>query len=150
MKNHFCNFAVLATTFLFVLCDLNSNASAQQADDYLRALQAKSVGEEKSDWIFWGDKKGIFSNWTNHSNRLIPVYTFGGNLDAIKGKKSAYRDTNKLENLYGKVPDQTFNKDADYFDQTQLFTLQKIAADEGKKNIIVMIFDGMDWQTSQL
>ena len=149
MKHHLCNFAALiATIFAVLSCD-NASCFAQQADDYLRALQAKSVQEKKSDWICWGDKIGTFSNWTNHSNRLIPVYTFGGDLSAIKGEKSAYRDKKVLKRLYGEVPDETLNQDAQYFDQTQLYSLQKLAIAKGKKNIIVMVFDGMDWQTTQ-
>lgn len=144
----FCKVCTLCTFCALLLC-LSATASAQQADDYMRALQAKSVGKEKSDWIFWGDKVGTFSTWTNHSNRLIPVYTFGGDLSAVKGQKSAYRDEQMLKKLYGKVPDQTLNPDAEYFDQTQLFMLQKLAVAQGKKNIIVMVFDGMDWQTTQ-
>ena len=149
MKHQFRNLAVLFPIIFAILSCGGKTSFAQQADDYLREMQAKSVAEKKSDWIFWGDKIGTFSNWTNHSNRLIPVYTFGGDLDAIKGEKSAYRDKKMLKKLYGKVPDETLNEDAEYFDQTQLFTLQKLAVANGKKNIIVMVFDGMDWQTTQ-
>ncbi len=148
MKNHFCNTVVWCFPWLAVVLCI-APLCAQQNDDYLRALQSKSVIAKKSDWIFWGDKAGSFSTWTNHSNRLIPVYTFGGDLTAVKGKKSAYRDEAMLAKLYGKVPDQTLNQDADYFDQTQLFTLQQLAIEAGKKNVILMIFDGMDWQTTQ-
>ena len=149
MKRHICNFAVFIA-IIFAIVSYGGTASfAQQADDYLRELQAKSVEKKKSDWIFWGDKIGTFSNWTNHSNRLIPVYAFGGDLNAIKGEKSAYRDEKMLKRLYGEVPDETLNEDAEYFDQTQLYTLQKLALAKGKKNIIVMVFDGMDWQTTQ-
>ena len=149
MKYHFCTFVGFIAIFFAIVSCSGTASFAQQADDYLRELQAKSVKEEKSDWINWGDKIGTFSNWTNHSNRLIPVYTFGGDLGAIKGEKSAYRDEKMLKKLYGQVPDETLNEDAEYFDQTQLFTLQKLAIANGKKNIIVMVFDGMDWQTTQ-
>ena len=149
MKNTVCKFGSSLAAFVMILSWGAATSLAQQADDYMRALQAKSASTKESDWIFWGDKVGTFTSWTNHSNRLIPVYTFGGNLDAISGENSVYRDESKLEELYGKVPDETFNPDADYFDQTQLYTLQKLAVQQGKKNIIVMIFDGMDWQTTQ-
>ena len=149
MKKTVCKFIIAVTAVTVVLSALGVTSVAQQADDYLRTLQAKSASAEKSDWIFWGDKIGTFSTWKNHSNRLIPVYTFGGDLDAISGKRSVYHKEERLKKLYGKVPPQTLNEDADYFDQTQLYTLQKLAVQQGKKNIIVMIFDGMDWQTTQ-
>ncbi len=149
MKNTVCQFFVAIAALAVMIFCLSPTLVAQQADDYLRTMQAEAVTAGKSDWIFWGNKIGTFSTWTNHSNRLIPVYTFGGNLDAISGKKSAYRNKKKLKRLYGKVPSETLNQDADYFDQTQLYRLQKQAVKQGKKNIIVMIFDGMDWQTTQ-
>ena len=149
MKNIVCKFIIALTALVMIFLCLAPTSVAQQAEDYLRALQARSASEKKCDWIFWGDKIGTFSNWENHSNRLIPVYTFGGDLNAISGKKSAYRKKKRLEKLYGRVPNETLNENADYFDQTQLYTLQKLAVEQGKKNIIVMIFDGMDWQTTQ-
>ena len=149
MKNTFCTFVIAISALIMIVLRPSSALVPQQADDYLRAMQAEAVSTGKSDWIFWGNKAGTFSTWTNHSNRLIPVYTFGGNLDAISGKKSAYRSKKKLEKLYGSVPKETLNENANYFDQTQLYKLQKRAVEQGKKNIIVMIFDGMDWQTTQ-
>lgn len=134
---------------IVTLCEFSVPALSQQSGDHLRALQVQSLAQKKSDWIYWGDKIGTFSTWTNHSNRLIPVYTFGGTLDAIKGEKSLYRDPQSLRKLYGKTPNQTLNQDATYFDQTQLFLLQKLAFAQGKKNVIVLVFDGMDWQTTQ-
>lgn len=128
---------------------LAQTSVAQQADDYLRTMQAEAASSGKSDWVFWGTRIGTYSNWINHSNRLIPVYTFGGNLNAISGQRSAYRNKQQLKKLYGRVPPGTFNEKADYFDQTQLYTLQQLATKQGKRNIIVMIFDGMDWQTTQ-
>ena len=140
--------ALCLSIAMAVLCGFSLPALSQ-SNDYLRSLQTQAVAEEKSDWIYWGDKVGTFSTWTNHSNRLIPVYTFGGTLEAISGEKSAYRDSDMLKRLYGKMPNRTLNQDAQYFDQTQLFLLQKLALAQGKKNVIVMIFDGMDWQTTQ-
>lgn len=137
------------TFAISLISSLPTLVLAQQSEDYLRDLQVQSIANEDSDWIYWGDKIGTFSTWINHSNRLIPVYTFGGNLDAISGEKSAYRDPAMLQRLYGKIPDRTLNHNATYFDQTQLFLLQKLALAQGKKNVIVMVFDGMDWQTTQ-
>lgn len=149
MKNPVFKIVSFSLVAVAALGGMLPQARAQKSDDYLRALQVQSIAQDDSDWIYWGDKIGTFSTWNNHSNRLIPVYTFGGTLDAIKGEKSAYRDQEMLRRLYGKLPDQTLNLNADYFDQTQLFLLQKLALAQGKKNVIVMVFDGMDWQTTQ-
>lgn len=118
-------------------------------DDFVRQFQLEAVESEKADWIHWGDKPGSFSNWKNHSNRLIPVYTFGMSLDSINGEDSAYRSKKKIKSLYQTLPEGTLNKKASYFDQTQLYDLQQSAIEAGKKNIIVLLFDGMDWQTTQ-
>jgi alkaline phosphatase len=117
-------------------------------DDFVRQFQLEAVESKKADWIHWGDKPGDFSNWTNHSNRLIPVYTFGMSLDSIDGKNSVYRSKKKIKSLYNTLPEGTLNKKASYFDQTQLYDLQQSAIVAGKKNIIVLLFDGMDWQTT--
>ena len=119
------------------------------SDDFVRQFQLEAVESEKADWIHWGNKPGKFSNWTNHSNRLVPVYTFGMSLDSIDGENSAYRSKKKIESLYDTLPEGTLNKKAKYFDQTQLYDLQQSAIEAGKKNIIVLLFDGMDWQTTQ-
>jgi len=118
------------------------------AGDFLRQFQKEAVETNKADWIHWGNKPGQFSNWKQHSNRLIPVYTFGMSLDSIDGKNSAYRSKKKIKSLYQTLPEGTLNKDAKYFDQTQLYDLQQSAIDAGKKNIVVLLFDGMDWQTT--
>ncbi len=128
-------------------------AQAAQTDrsggDFVRQLQREAVETKKADWIHWGDKPGDFSNWDQHSNRLIPVYTFGMSLDSIDGDNSVYRSKKKIESLYQTLPQGTLNKKAVYFDQIQLYDLQQSAIKAGKKNIIVLLFDGMDWQTTQ-
>lgn len=132
-----------------------SSAFAQAAqsdtpsDDFIRRFQLEAVETEKADWVHWGDKPGTFSNWKQHSNRLIPVYTFGMSLDSIDGENSAYRSKKKIKSLYQTLPEGTLNKKASYFDQTQLYDLQQSAIEAGKKNIIVLLFDGMDWQNTQ-
>jgi len=121
--------ALVPTNFIF--------AQADQADeievDFIRQLQKDAVKSKKADWIHWGDKPGEFSNWQQHSNRLIPVYTFGMSLDSIEGDNSVYHSKKKIESLY----------------QTLLYDLQQSAIEAGKKNIIILLFDGMDWQTTQ-
>ena len=138
------------TFFLFTLAILFvAPASGQDNKDLLREFQYRAAELGTSDWIHWGDQPGKFSNWTNHSNRLIPVYTFGVTLDSIKGENSIYRDEQRLTELYGQPTRSTVNKDATYFDQTDLYTLQKQAWQAGKKHVILLVFDGMDWQTTQ-
>ena len=122
---------------------------AQQDPDFLRALQLQAVETEKSNWMHWGDQPGVYSSWTNHSNRLIPIYSFGIQLDSVRGENSVYRDAEKIQSLYGKLPVSTLNPDAEYFDQTDVYRLQQQALASGKKHIILMVFDGMDWQTTQ-
>ena len=90
------------TFFLFTLAILFvAPASGQDNKDLLREFQYRAAELGTSDWIHWGDQPGKFSNWTNHSNRLIPVYTFGVTLDSIKGENSIYRDEQRLTELYG-------------------------------------------------
>ena len=117
--------------------------------DFLRAMQFEAVESKSADWIHWGDRKSKFSNWTNHSNRLIPVYTFGISLKKYRGKESVYRSKDGLKEIYGQVPRDTYNRDARYLDQTDIYRLQKDAFESGKKNIILFVCDGMDWQTTQ-
>lgn len=117
--------------------------------DFLRKMQFEAVENDSANWIHWGDRKDKFSNWTNHSNRLIPVYTFGVSLKAYRGKESVYRSKEKLKKIYGVVPKDTYNRDARYLDQTDIYRLQQDAVKAGKKNIILFVCDGMDWQTTQ-
>ncbi len=112
-------------------------------------LQLKAASSGKADWGHWGPDASLYAGWASHSNRLIPVYTFGLDLQSVAGKNSPYRDAARLKKLYGVVPTGTLNPDADYFDQTDVYRLQRMAVDAGKKYIILMIFDGLDWQTTQ-
>lgn len=117
------------------------------ADD-LRELQAKAIAEGKASWGHWGINPQKYSGWTSHTNRLVPVYTFGMSLAGVSGPNSPYRDADRLRELYGRLPEGTLNPEADYFDQTGVYHWQKAAAEAGKKYIILVIFDGMDWQTA--
>ena len=102
-----------------------------------------------SDACHWGHIPDRYSTWTNHSNRLIPVYTFGLTLNALRAEGSVYSDPGRLKILYGQVPEGSVNPTAMYFDQTDIYRLQVAASDAGYSNIILMIFDGMDWQTTR-
>ena len=147
MRFHTSIFAILIFSFHSLLYGL---LCAQEAPDCkLREFQFRAVELKAADWIHWGDQPSQFSNWTTHSNRLIPVYTWGLSLDSVQDKNSPYRKKNQIKKIYGSLPEGTFNRKADYFDQTQIYELQKQAWKSGKKNIILMVFDGMDWQNTQ-
>ena len=118
-------------------------------EDRLRQFQFQATVLGKSDWIHWGDQKGTYSNWTSHSNRLIPVYSYGLSLESVQGANSCYRDESRLKEIYQTDPIDTLNPKAEYFDQTDIYRLQKSAWKSGKRNIILMVFDGMDWNTTQ-
>lgn len=100
-------------------------------------------------WGRWGLQSVRYTGWTKHSNRLIPIYSFGISLDGLSGKHSIYRDQAKIESLYGRLPEGTWNADAEYFDQTDVYRLQKQAVASGKKYVVLVIFDGMDWHTTR-
>jgi len=102
-----------------------SKSEAEVAEDFhgdfLRDFQFKAVDSGKCEWCHWGDRAGKFSNWTNHSNRLVPIYTWGIKLDAFDKANSCYRSEERLKEIYGRLPDETLNPDADYFDQTDIY-----------------------------
>ncbi len=118
-------------------------------EDHIKKLQAEAVKSGKVAWGHWGASPEKYSTWKTHSNRLIPIYAFGMSLDSVRGKNSIYRDADRLTKLYGRLPEDTVNPTAEYFDQTDVYQLQKQAADAGKKRIVLMVFDGCDWQTSR-
>lgn len=128
---------------------LSAEESAKGSDyDHVRKLQSDAIAAGKAPWGHWGFDPENYRAWGTHSNRLIPVYTFGINLDSVRGANSAYRSEARLKELYGRVPENTLNPTADYFDQTDIYRLQKQAVEAGKKRVILMVFDGMDWQTT--
>ncbi|MEL6895340.1 MAG: hypothetical protein AAFP90_04485, partial [Planctomycetota bacterium] len=104
----------------------DGNPSAVLTDgDHVRDLQMQAAESNRAVWGHWGPSSTKYSNWTNHSNRLIPVYTFGIGLDSWRDAGSPYRDAARLEALYGQVPKKTLNASAEYFDQTQIYELQR-------------------------
>ena len=139
MRHKFALQLLLFSSFLF------DTSSA----DEIRDLQTSAVQQGNASWGHWGTNPKKYSSWISHSNRLIPIYTFGMTLGKVKDGASVYRDAKRLEALYGRVPDGTLNPNANYFDQTDVYHLQKLSADAGKKNIVLFVFDGMDWQTTQ-
>lgn len=117
--------------------------------DHLRDIQSTAMKEHRASWAHWGANPDRYNGWFSHSNRLIPIYTFGIGLDEFDGERSLYRDASRIEALYGHLPEETLNPAAEYFDQTDVYKLQQAAVAAGKKYIVLMVFDGMDWQTTQ-
>jgi len=116
--------------------------------DHVRELQTAASTQNQASWGHWGPDPAKYSSWTTHSNRLIPLYAFGMDLTSVNGPRSLYRSAERLEQLYNFMPEKTVNAEAEYFDQTDVYRLQKLAADDGKKCIVLVVFDGMDWQTT--
>ncbi|RMG32281.1 MAG: alkaline phosphatase [Planctomycetota bacterium] len=126
--------------------------TATHAGDRLYRIQQQAVEQGRSPIAHWGPDPAKYVGWSSHSNRLIPVYTFGTRnghtgerLADYTGTHSAYRDRSRLEDLYGELPRQTLHADANYLDQTDIAALQRAAFENGKTNVILVVFDGMDW-----
>lgn len=118
--------------------------------DRVAAMQAKAMEEKSAKWGHWGNRPSGYNAWTSHSNRLIPVYVFGGSFAPYMNEGSVYRNASAIEKLYGQLPSNTLNEKAPYGDQTDIYRLQRRAIDElGKKFVFLVVFDGMDWQTTQ-
>ncbi len=134
---------------IIIVCLATSPLALAQVKDHVASLQAHSAQSNEVDWGHWGPDASKYSSWTTHSNRLVPVYTFGYKLDQVMGTNSVYRNPDRLTELYGKLPEKTLNPQAEYCDQTDVYRIQKLAAAEGKKRIVLFVFDGMDWQTTR-
>ncbi len=135
---------------LMVVCVLAAafgaeNVSAEEGGDPIAALQIAAEQTGSASWGYWGDQPERYISYSSHSNRLIPVYSFGITLSGIDGANSIYRDAERLTALYGQMPDATLNEQAEYFDQTDIHALQLAAADAGWERIILVVFDGLDW-----
>lgn len=117
--------------------------------DPIRSMQAEAQHSGRASWGHWGDQPDRYASWSNHSNRLVPVYTFGMTLQSVTGKNSVYRSAKDLARLYGRVPDNTLNPTANYCDQTDVYRLQQEAVAAGKTRIILLVFDGLDWTTTR-
>ena len=135
--------------FCCAVCLFPSAEAQNSSDDLLRELQSSAVRDKRSSWGHWGADPSRYSSWLNHSNRLVPIYTFGITLDSLRDEGSVYADPERLERLYGQVPDGTHNPLATYFDQTDIYRLQIEALEAGFRNIVLIVFDGMDWTTTR-
>ena len=108
------------------------------AGDWLRDLQAQAVATKHCDAAHWGPDASQYSTWTDHSNRLIPVYTFGTaggpagiDLTSYTGVNSPYRDGSALTRIYHENMDSSVSELAEYMDQTNIFDLQLAALEGG-------------------
>jgi len=148
-RGRFVGVSVVGLTLLGWLVDVSGA-------DAVRDLQQAAITEKASKFGHWGADKATYMGWKSHSNRLIPVYTFGTlgqgygvDFTSYTGPHSPYRSERKIRALYGRLPEGTLNTAAEYCDQTNLHDLQAAAARAGKKHIFLVIFDGMDWQTTR-
>ena len=138
-----------------VLAAVVSVPAQERSGDYLRDVQNAAIARTESPVAHWGYDPTRYTLWGTHSNRLIPVYTFGTrdagegiDLQHYTGANSAYRSEQKLREIYGYLPEETVTPNADYLDQTDIYRMQQ-AALATKKHIILMVFDGMDWVTTR-
>ena len=143
---------ILSILFVIVI-----SSGCTQAQDHVSQLQSAAITNGTSDLGHWGTDPENFTMWGSHSNRLVPVYTFGTkgggsgvDLNDYIGANSAYRSEKSVRRIYGRVPKNTVSKDAVWMDQTNVADIQRAAAAAGRKHIFVVVFDGMDWTTTRL
>lgn len=129
---------------------------AADLNDIMFCLQSSAASANRCAAAHWGIDPANYMEWGAHSNRLIPIYTFGttGSVQGVDlnyylGTRSVYRSANRLRLLYGDVPAGTLNSAAKYCDQTDVARLQLAALAAGRKYIFLIIFDGMDWQCTR-
>jgi alkaline phosphatase len=127
-----------------------------RAEDRIRDLQTTGVEGQKTrakrPYHFGAQgPDDVFSNHGSHTNRMVPVYVFGrkADLGAVTGKNSLYRDADKIKALYGFLPANTVNPDAEYADQSDLYRVQRDAVARGARHLFIVWFDGLDWPTTQ-
>ncbi len=148
---------VSLAAILFLSFPVHAAEPAQdESIDFIAELQADAIQQDRSSVAHWGIDPEKYTQWGSHSNRLIPVYAFGTkgagkgiDLDDYQGSNSPYRSEDALEEIYGFVPTATVDPNADWLDQTNVFDIQLAALKAGKKHIILVVFDGMDWQTTR-
>ncbi len=149
-------FVVRPVSFWILILLWCSGAAAQPPAerDLMRDLQEEQIQsreeKRKRPYAFgWRGLSDVFSNHRYHSNRPVPVMTFGrfGDMGSIMDGASPYRDGESLAAIYGEECRETVSSDHTYGDQTQLHSLMLQAARDGAKRIIVLLMDGGDWQT---
>jgi len=71
-----------------------------------------------------------------------------GNDELHGGRDRDFLDGGAGRNrIYGGDPKDSVNLDAEYMDQTNIADIQKSAVEAGKKHVILMIFDGLGWES---
>jgi len=142
---------------LKVLLTIGVCSDCSCGQDYVSQLQTTAISDGKSALGHWGTDPADYSMWTSHSNRLVPVYTFGTkgsgtgvDLNDYIGANSVYRSKEAVRRIYGRVPERTVNAKAVWMDQTNIADIQRAAASAGRKHIFIVVFDGMDWTTTRL
>ncbi|GAC1469779.1 MAG: alkaline phosphatase [Isosphaeraceae bacterium] len=132
------------------------DSAETRVDDRFKVYQTEQIAsaKDKVNRVYhFGSQgpKNVFSNHASHTNRLVPVYTFGRKLDlgSVTGKNSVYRSPERLKALYGFLPENTVNPEAEYADQSDLYRVQTEAIARGVKHLFIIWFDGLDWQATQ-
>jgi alkaline phosphatase len=107
------------------------DAAPSASHDALYELQAAAIRENRSAVAHWGYEPENYKHWSTHSNRLIPIYSFGTggagkgiDLDGYTGAGSVYRDAARIRELYGYDPPETLNANSEYCDQTDVYRIQ--------------------------
>ncbi len=131
-------------------------SSPARGGDRLREIQEAAIarkGERLARPYHFGSQGpgDVFSNHASHTNRLVPVYVFGSKADlgSVTGKNSRYRTADGVRAVYGRVPENTVNPEAEYADQSDLYRVQKDAVGRGAKYVFTVWFDGLDWETTR-
>lgn len=140
--------AALLTSFVTaVVCALTpiSVVGDELGRDQPAWLQNEATRRGVASWGHWGANPKKYAGSADRTNRLIPVYTYGLGLDSIENEGSVYRSAEKLKSTYGVLPEATLNKTAEYFDQTQIYEFQQASIRNGKKYVVLLLIDGMDW-----
>ena len=148
--------AFLSLTTVALFTSTAEYAFARGDRDRLKVLQTDYIlnASKKMPRAYHFGSQGpgdVFSNHTSHTNRLIPVYTFGSKvrLDTVIGENSRYRDPLKIKELYAALPQNTANPEAVYADQSDMYRVQKEAIAKGARHLFIVWFDGLDWPTTQ-
>ena len=137
-------------------CIMIMHDSASQQDK-IALLQHSAITRGTHPSVRWGWEQSNYTGWGTHTNRLVPIFTYGTlgagegiDLDSYTNENSAYRSEDELRRIFnGRLPEKTLNPDAGYMDQTDIFRIQQAALTAGRKHIFLVVFDGMDWQTLQ-
>jgi len=151
-----CSLLLATASHLRTLAAFQDEGAAADKPATIAEIQAAAIAGGVAEFGYWGTDPAKYTGWTSHSNRLIPVYTYGTkgeaagvDLQSWFGERSPYRSAEALQKIYGYLPERTVDSQAVWMDQTNIFDIQKAAAAAGKKHIFLVVFDGMDWQTTQ-